>query len=143
MPGLSTAPDGTPWPYLSTRLLRRGGAGSVQDGHVQGVDGELLQGVERGGGQVGALAGARPALQQQAGPVGGGLAQRRPGVGGTGRMGDCFNSRVGRKVQLNHNNNNNNNNNKTNQEWTKKNSLHLQNRAGQKRIFFGQQVRNK
>lgn len=68
--------------YLSTGLLGGGAADSKQHGHVQGVDGELLQGVEHGGGQVGALTRPGTPSQQQPGPVGGGVAGRTPGTGG-------------------------------------------------------------
>jgi len=67
-----------PGVYLSTRLLRGSRAGSEQHGHVQRVHAELLQSVEDGRRQVGALTRTRPALQQQPGAVRGRPAQHTP-----------------------------------------------------------------
>lgn len=63
--------------YLSTGLLWRLGADRVKSGQIQAVHWQLVQVVQQGRGQVGALSGALSPDQEQTRPVRCGLSESR------------------------------------------------------------------
>lgn len=65
--------------HLSAGLLRRLGADGVQSGQVQAVHWQLVQVVQQGRGQMGALSGAGGPCQQQSGAIRRGLLKGRAG----------------------------------------------------------------